>query len=95
MHSATGIIDARSPRDIVVATSRMLSQFWQDGSDALAQEPPVPGVVHTIDDIDHCVQSVQAALRTRSLLGRDEEALDRLLGYLMVASVRGRQLSAR
>ena len=53
----------------------------------------MPGVVHTIDDIDHCVARVQDALKTRALLGHDEEALDRLLGYLMVASMRGRQLA--
>ena len=93
MHPTAGIIEARNPRDILVATSRMLGQFWHDRNGALSEEPPVPGVVHTIDDIDHCVERVQSALRSRALLGRDEEALDRLLGYLMVASVRGRQLA--
>ena len=93
MHPTAGIIDARNSRDILVATSRMLSNFWLGRDGALADEPPVPGVVHTIDDIDHCVARVQDALKTRALLGHDEEALDRLLGYLMVASVRGRQLA--
>ena len=93
MHPTSGIIDARNSRDILVATSRMLGQFWHDRDGALVEEPPVPGVVHSLDDIDHCVARVQDALRTRALLGHDEEALDRLLGYLMVASVRGRQLA--
>ena len=93
MHPTVGIIQARNPRDILVATSRMLGHFWHDREGPLAEEPPVPGVVHTIDDIDQCVERVQVALKTRALLGRDEEALDRLLGYLMVASVRGRQLA--
>ena len=86
MHPATGIIDARNSRDILVATSRMLSNFWHDRDGALVEEPPVPGVVHS-------VARVQDALKTRALLGHDEEALDRLLGYLMVASLRGRQLA--
>ena len=48
---------------------------------------------HCLDYIDRCVQTLEDALRKPLLHHRVEDDLNLLLGYLMVASLRGRQLA--
>ena len=96
MRPTLGITSARSPRDIVLATSRLLENFWRDRAGAADELQSLPGRIRTLDDIDRCVASLESELRGPVRHAHVvEDDLHLLLGYLMVASVRGRQLSAR
>ena len=92
MQPTLGITSARDPKDIVLASSRLLQNFWRDRAGE-ADDLPLPGMIHSLDDIDRCVETLEDALRRPLLYQRVEDDLNLLLGYLMVASVRGRQLA--
>ena len=53
------------------------------------------GLLHvaSVEDIDSCIDRLQLAIRELAFVPDDEERVDRLLGYLLVASIRARQLS--
>ncbi len=82
--------DARSPHDIVAATSRFLEE------DLRASPVPLKELglirVETLEDIEIWIQRIQDAIRDTALIGHDEDRVDRLLGYLLVASIRAKQL---
>lgn len=89
---SAGILDhfgkARSCHEVVSATS----QFLKD-------HPPVPlenlGLLHveTVEDIDRCIERIQRAAASSPLIGYDEDRVERLLSYLLIASIRARQLA--
>ena len=95
MRPILGITSARSSKDIVLATSRLLENFWRDRAGEVGELESIPGMIHSLDDIDRCVASLESALRRPIAYHHVEDDLNLLLGYLMVASVRGRQLSAQ
>ena len=82
---------ARSPGDVVKATATFLEEDLS--------ESPVPleelGVLHvgSVADIDTCIDRLQEAIQSSPLIGHDEDRVDRLLSFLLVAAVRARQLS--
>lgn len=90
-----GVLDhfgaARSPLDVVSA----MSQFLKDD----LHEAPVPirdlGTlrIECVEDIERCIDRLQAAMRESPLIGHDEDRADRILSYLLVASIRARQLA--
>ena len=90
--NASRVVKLSNSRDIVLASSRLLQNFWRDRAGE-ADDLPLPGMIHSLDDIDRCVETLEDALRRPVLYRRVEDDLNLLLGYLMVASVRGRQLA--
>ena len=82
---------ARSRQEIVSAMSRFLEE------DLSRRPPPLTELasmrVSSIEDIDTWIERIQAKLGSLALLGDDEDRVDRLLSYLLVASLRARQLS--
>lgn len=90
-----GVLDrfgkARTPHDVVSATSQFLRE------DLAAAPVPIEKLatlrVERVEDIDGCIERLQAAMRESPLFGHDEDRCQRLLCYLLVASIRARQLS--
>ena len=82
---------ARSCEEIVRATSRLIEQ-------KLRTEPPpmveLAGMkIESVADIESWIDRVNAAIENTPLIGYDEEErAHRLLSYLLIASIRARQL---
>ena len=90
-----GVLDkfgaARSSHEVVRATSQFLEEHMREAP------VPIPTLgtlrVSTLEDIDRCIDRLQDALKDSPLIGHDEDRAHTLLGYLLVASVRARQLT--
>ncbi len=68
--------------DVLVAASRF---FDLDAANPLK--------VHTLEDLDSCIDRVRMQLATRALLQADEERLSRTFSYLLIAAIRARQFA--
>lgn len=82
--------NARTEREVVRTTARFLEED--------IREEPVPladlGLlrVDSVEDIDACIARIQMLMHASPLMGHDEERVDRLLSFLLVASIRARQV---
>jgi hypothetical protein len=91
---ATAFSDARSPADVLAATSTFLGGNGAVEGEAygrLGITPPER--FSSRDELDALIAHVRTALETLTMTDRDEERVHRLLGYLMLASFRAEQLS--
>lgn len=74
--------NATCPNDVLTAASVF---FDQDEANPLR--------VHTLEDLDRCIDRVRSQLATRAMLDADEARLSRTFSYLLIAWIRARQLS--
>jgi hypothetical protein len=84
---------ARCPAEVIAAAARMFEHHEQ----ALftldrVGIPPRPHL-RSREDLEECIDQVRVALDTVPMTDRDEEQVHRVLGYLMLASMRAEQLS--
>jgi hypothetical protein len=85
---------ARCSAEVLDATSRFLMRrddLETDTFDRLGIR--AAGRIASLEDLERCIGEVRVALDTLPMTDRDEERVHRLLGYLMLASLRAQQLS--
>ena len=90
---ATALQSARSPEDVLSATTRFFDHHEHERETLDRVGLAGRTSMGSVEDLEHCIGQVRAALDTLPMTDRDEERVHRLLGYLMLASVRARQLS--
>ncbi len=74
--------NATCPNDVLAAASVFFDQ-----------DEAYPLKVHTLQDLDACIDRVRNQLATHAMLDADEERLSRTFSYLLIAAIRARQLS--
>jgi hypothetical protein len=91
---ATALQSARSPADVIAAAARFFNH-QEDQLQTLDRIglPPHHMDLRSREDLEHCIGQVRVALDTVPMTDREEERVHRVLGYLMLASMRAEQLS--
>lgn len=90
---STALQTARCPDEAIAAAARMF-EHHEDALDTLDRVGIPPRLrLRSRQDLEECIDQVRIALDTVPMTDRDEEQVHRMLGYLMLASMRAEQLS--
>lgn len=91
MSPAVHFAQAVSQAEILAAASRVIEDVAAEAEDGFAI---LPGErIESAADIEHCIAKLRRWVDESPLLDCVEDRAYRLLGYLMVASIRARQLN--
>jgi hypothetical protein len=90
--NANAFQSARSCAEVIAAASRFFVQHEADVQTLDRVGIPPRSDLRSREDLENCIGEVRVALDTVPMTHVDEERVHRVLGYLMLASMRAEQL---